>query len=112
MKRWESAHRQERMIYKKNYINALKKIVFDHYSGGSDWKCACPPCSVTSKTMLTIDHVNNDGHKHVTKGGHRVSSSTMYIQIIKAGFPDSYQILCWNCNSSKRFNNGVCEHIT
>jgi hypothetical protein len=32
------------------------------------------------------------------------------VHIIKSGFPNSFQILCYNCNNGKRMNRGVCPH--
>ena len=81
-----------------------KKIVFDYYGN----ICAC--CGETGKSFLTIDHVNNDGFKERHPGGSRVSGCNLYYRIIKANFPDTYQILCMNCNHSKRINKGICEH--
>jgi hypothetical protein len=28
----------------------------------------------------------------------------------KHNFPGGHQILCWNCQQGKRFNNGICPH--
>lgn len=82
----------------------LKKVVYDYYG----WKCNC--CDETGKSFLTIDHVNNDGYKAKNSAGKRLSGMHLYIVIKKEGFPDKYQVLCMNCNWSKRMNNGVCEH--
>lgn len=71
-------------------------------------KCAC--CGEQRETMLDIDHINNDGAQHRTtaKGGNFL----VYRQI--AANPDRsvLQVLCCNCNQSKRRNGGACEHTT
>jgi hypothetical protein len=67
-------------------------------------KCQC--CGESNPLFLTLDHVNNDGHierKQFSQGG-------LYSRIIQRNFPDIYQLLCWNCNTGKRRNNGVCPH--
>lgn len=83
-----------------------KKAVFDYYG----WICNC--CEETLRTMLSIDHKNNDGYKDKGSNGKRKSGLQLYLTIIKQGFPDTYQVLCMSCNWSKRMNNGICEHIT
>ena len=35
----------------------------------------------------------------------------LYAKIISEGFPDSIQVLCWNCNAAKGMD-GVCPHQT
>lgn len=96
---------QPLLLQKYREKNArLKKLVYDHYGN----KCNC--CGETRKTMLRIDHVNNDGYKD--RAGRGSATNRLYAKIIKLGFPDDYQILCMNCNFSKKRNGGVCEHIT
>lgn len=86
----------------KAYRQGLRKQVFDHYG----WSCQC--CGEDEPIFLTIDHVNNDGHearKLGLKGG-----GYTYRLIIRAGFPDTYQVLCFNCNRGRWLNGGVCPH--
>lgn len=88
--------------YAVKHKQKLRDQVFEHYGN----KCAC--CGETQAKFLTLDHVNNDGYldrgKH-TRGGHG-----LYRQVIRAGFPETFQILCWNCNLGKHYNGGVCPH--
>lgn len=81
---------------------ATKEIVFSHYG----WRCAC--CGETERAFLSMDHVNNDGYKD--RVGKSRSSSKLYRKIKKQGFPNTYQVLCMNCNFGKRMNNGICPH--
>lgn len=60
----------------------------------------------TEPTFLTLDHVNNDGGGRFRK----TVGYVLYRGIINADFPDSFQILCWNCNTGKQKNGGVCPH--
>jgi hypothetical protein len=87
----------------------LKAIVHTAYGN----KCACPPCGETIPQFLTIDHKNNDGNKQRLKlfGRNRGGAAqTLYRYIIKNGFPSDLQLLCYNCNNGKRWNNGICPH--
>lgn len=70
----------------------LKQIVMDYYG------CKCNHCGIQGLDKLNLDHVNNDAHHH--KNNKR-AGSTVYSKVIKAGFPDTYQLLCWNCNIKK-----------
>lgn len=92
-----------------NHIRRQNKIeVFNHYGN----RCTC--CGETEPLFLTIDHINNDGAKHrkllFKKGGG--SHGGFYHWIIKNHFPKEFQILCWNCNSGKWLNKGICPHIS
>lgn len=106
LKAAQKKYRQKGIYLKLQSIRRIKakKTVFDYYG----WICNC--CGETGRTFLTIDHVNNDGHKQKSKNGVRLSGMHLYLVIIKEGFPNKYQILCMNCNWSKRMNNGMCEH--
>lgn len=80
----------------------LKRLVLDHYGA----KCACKcGCTSTNPRHLTIDHINNDG-AHQRRIGRYNGGNANYRTIIKRGFPDDLQILCWNCNCAKQFYGG------
>ena len=87
----------------RQYHSAVKEIVFSHYG----WVCAC--CGEKERAFLSIDHVNNDGYKE-RDGGRKRSSNNLYRKIRRHGFPNTYQVLCMNCNFGKRMNNGICPH--
>jgi hypothetical protein len=80
-------------------------------------KCVC--CGERQPEFLEVDHVNNDGYKHRTKGGHR--NPYLYYREILEAFRSGkvaqvqrvrrkYQLLCGNCNKSKRHRSGLCVH--
>lgn len=75
---------------------ALRTKVLSHY-GGNPPKCAC--CGESEPSFLTLDHINGDGKEHRSKvgSGHRI-----YYLAEKLGWPIGLQILCWNCNMTKR----------
>jgi len=87
----------------RDYRATLKKTVFDYYGR----QCNCKGCIETNEGFLTIDHVNNDGHKERNSGG---NSTQTYRKIIKLGFPNTYQVQCYNCNLGRARNGGVCPH--
>lgn len=85
---------------RERHANA-RKIVIAGYGG----RCQC--CGETEPYFLTIDHVNNDGAKERKY----LSSSQLYIYLIRNGFPrDRYQLLCFNCNLGRQINGGICPH--
>ena len=91
---------QEQM---RRYSQNQRAKVLDHYG----CRCACPGCNETEPMFLTIDHVNGNGTQHRKEIGAR----QIYKAIIDSGFPDTYQILCYNCNCGRWRNGGVCPHI-
>ncbi len=58
--------------------------------------------------FLCVDHVNNDGAEHRKKTGS--SGSQICVWLVNEGFPDGFQILCYNCNFAKHLNGGTCPH--
>lgn len=70
--------------------------------------CAC--CGEKRLSMLDVDHRFGDGNKHRRAIG---GTRQVYRQILQMLDPRSYfQVLCCNCNHSKRRNRGQCEHTT
>lgn len=79
----------------------LRDKIFSAYGN----KCAC--CGETERDFFEIDHVHGGGAKHF----HSHSSPTgVYREIVRAGFPADYRILCANCNRGRQRNGGVCPH--
>lgn len=77
----------------------LRAIVCEAYGG------CCTCCGENNKLFLTVDHKNNDGSKHRQEVG-----SSMYRWIVKNNFPETLQLLCYNCNCGRARNGGVCPH--
>lgn len=102
--------REHQHNYCKNYREKQKKIVLAHYSGDPP-RCACPNCYYHTHDcpieFLTIDHINGGGREHRKfTGGFGVG---FYLWLIHNGFPEGYQVLCYNCNCAKG-HHGVCPH--
>jgi len=70
-----------------------------------DSTCSC--CGEKDPRFLTLDHVNNDGGEHrETLKEHQIMR-----QAKSDGWPrDKYTCLCFNCNSGRSVNGGVCPH--
>lgn len=96
-------HRDGYNVVKRAHHQKLREVIFAAYGG---FLCKC--CSETEPTMLTIDHVNDDGSEHRRE----VGSTNIYSWLVKNGFPEGFQVLCYNCNLSKHRNGGVCAHQT
>lgn len=89
-----AAERRQRVKLKAETIAA--------YGG----KCAC--CGESEPVFLTVDHVNNDGGGRKREVGGGVA---FYRLLRRLGFPtDGYRLLCFNCNSGRQINGGVCPH--
>lgn len=95
-------HCQDHLDFFAARHTRARLMVFSHYG----MKCAC--CGLDEFELLTIDHINNDGAEHRRLIG--AAGQATYKWLIKNGFPNGFQSLCWNCNESKRFGKGICYH--
>jgi hypothetical protein len=78
-------------------------IILNHYSNGNP-HCNC--CGEKEIKFLAIDHINNNGAAHRREVG---AGTKMWKWIIDNNFPNTFQILCHNCNMAKAFY-GECPH--
>lgn len=90
-------------IYQRRERLKLRNMAFDVY--GSHCKC----CGLDDSTILTIDHVNGGGLDH-RRRSNLSTSSEVYRWLKFNNYPNDFQILCWNCNCGRQFNNGICPH--
>jgi hypothetical protein len=99
-------------------VNNINKESTKSKSGyvGIDWSkiinkyggiCVC--CGESNIKFLTLDHKNGMGRKQKRKDGLR-NQNEFYRWIIENNFPDILQVLCWNCNCSRHYFNGLCPH--
>ena len=70
-------------------------------------KCNC--CGETTPVFLTIDHVAENGSKHLTPKGRRYMGTELYRWLKHNNYPEGFQVLCWNCNLGKHIL-GRCPH--
>lgn len=67
-------------------------------------KCTC--CGEEQYEFLVIDHVNGGGDNHRREIGR---GAVVYRWLADHGYPDGFQVLCHNCNSSLG-HYGYCPH--
>ena len=85
----------------------IKEMIIEHYGG----KCAC--CGESCVGFLTVDHIYGDGAEHRRKIFGRSSGGSIMMRewIVKNNYPDSIQLLCFNCNFGRaRTEGNVCPH--
>ena len=97
---WNIKNDVNRKDREKRYI--IKNEVISHYSGGSN---SCDKCGVNDLDMLCLDHVNNDGNVHRKKVG-----KSIYHWAKKHGYPQIFQVLCWNCNFLKSRKSTISKN--
>jgi hypothetical protein len=85
---------------KRRIAFALKSAVFAAYGGA---RCAC--CGEDTFEFLSIDHINGGGTRHLKE-----ISGGLYYWLREHGYPQGFQVLCFNCNFGKARNKGVCPH--
>ena len=116
MRRWEENNRdrvrERQRKWRRNNIELsrkrstasrqkLKTKILDAYGR----KCTC--CGEAEPLFLTLEHLNGDGaaHRKARRG------YGTYRDVVMLGFPaERYTILCFNCNSAKARNRGICPH--
>lgn len=125
MKKWRAEHQQEIKAYGKRYHienrerilpgarerarkrfleqerGRLIKFEFIAEYGGH---CAC--CGESNPLFLTIDHIHGRTDK-------KYRGWRLYENLKRAGWPkDGLRLLCFNCNSGRQINGGICPHET
>lgn len=103
-----SHHLTKHRAQRRESGRRLKEECFGAYGG---YRCVC--CEEAHPSMLTLDHINEDGaqHRNLLNGGRgRNVSVDMYRRLKHAGYPEGFQVLCYNCNISKHRNAGTCAH--
>lgn len=84
----------------RSYRDSLKADVICGYGG------ICKCCGEAEPQFLTIDHIHGGGSAHKKAVG---GSQQIYSYLRANGYPDGYQLLCFNCNGSKGLF-GICPH--
>ena len=57
----------------------------------------CRWCGQGDLDVLCLDHINDDGAAH----RRTIRTTNSYQWIIKHGYPEGFQVLCFNCNMKK-----------
>ena len=107
---WTTGHRKQ-IRAQTNLGNAeLKLEVLSHYSVGGVLGCCWEGCTTTDIDMLTLDHLNDDGYKHIIPGKtQRLSGNAIHIWARVHGFPEGLQTLCANHNLKKRIRKARAD---
>lgn len=100
-KRWRDKNPEKHKQHMVGTRQKLKAAIIAAYGG----KCIC--CGEDHSDFLTVEHKNGGGRKHREGRG----TYGVYRDIIRAGFPADYTILCMNCNHAKRYDR-PCPHTT
>ena len=88
-----------------SHTRANYRRLRDRLFAGYGSTCAC--CGETERAFLELDHVNGGGKKHYASF---TSPLSLYREVILAGFPPIYRLLCANCNRGRQRSGGVCPH--
>lgn len=105
-KTWKEENKDWVIKDSKKYRDKLKLDALMAYSN-NDVKCDC--CGERQLDFLCLDHINNDGAKERESRNYLAG---IYKWVKKNNYPKNagLQVLCFNCNMSKRINNGICIH--
>ena len=98
---WLARHPEKKKEYARRFREKARAEAIYHYGG----LCAC--CGEATFPFLTIDHVNEDGAAHRRELGR--GSSKFYVWLKANGWPEGFQVLCYNCNCAKG-HYGKCPH--
>jgi hypothetical protein len=104
MQRWRAkeGNAEKWKEYCRQRARKRREAVLAYYGH----KCVC--CGETRYEFLAIDHTNGGGEAHRKKVG---QGSLMVDFIIKNNFPDTFRLLCHNCNQALGYY-GYCPHGT
>lgn len=104
-RRYAAANRWRVREWTARKNEKARNAVFRAY-GGRKPRCAC--CGVSFMPFLELHHVDNDGASDRRKRG---SGLAFYRALVRDGFPKvpRLQVLCANCNRTKRLKGG-CPH--
>jgi len=98
----ENGTKNQKQIY--NHKFKLKLDIFSHYKTDNKIKCSCPNCNVDDIDVLCVDHINGDGAEH-----RKIVGRNMYNWVKLNNYPDTFRLLCYNCNQSLD-HHGYCPH--
>jgi hypothetical protein len=89
---------QKRKISNRSHQRQENQKVraLSHYGRAGKLQCKWKNCSVKDIDMLTLDHINDDGGKHVNSYGRKLTGIALYFWAINNSFPEKFQTLCAN----------------
>jgi DNA-nicking Smr family endonuclease len=102
---YQRQHYQENKVEKqirRKQLDTEKRELFLKLYGG---KCSC--CGESQKEFLAIDHIK--GQKGIPAAKKELGVKA-YRAAIKNYDPETYRILCHNCNFATRYEGAICPH--
>lgn len=104
---WKKNNKEKVIEESKRYRKKLKINALKAYSN-NDVKCAC--CGEREIDFLCLDHVNDNGAEE--RKNNKYGLAGIFKWLKKNNYPKNagLQVLCFNCNMSKRINGGICIH--
>ena len=101
---WRDRNPKRNLVRQKSYRAKWKREVLVAY-GGDPPRCSC--CGETNPGFLTLDHIDGAGNEHRRSIG---GGSHLNLWLRRQGFPEGFQVLCFNCNAGRYWNGGDCPH--
>lgn len=105
--KWQKANLEKCSEKTRRHRAKLRHDMIVAYGG----KCKC--CGETEYRFLTLDHINQDGaiERGYRKNGKHKNNYSVWYRLKRTGWPKkNHQVLCYNCNCGRAFNNGICPH--
>jgi hypothetical protein len=103
----QSEYRDKRNLLARGRYRKLRVKVLSAYCNGEPF-CRC--CGEKHFEFLSLDHVNDDGAAHRREIATAYDNRAVYQWAVKNGYPDTLQVLCYNCNRAKHIY-GECPHV-
>jgi len=105
---WKKNNKDKVLEDSRRYRKELKINALKAYSNNKI-ECAC--CGEKEIDFLCLDHIDNNGAQE--RREKKYGLGTSFLKWLKAhDYPASarLQVLCLNCNMSKRIQGGTCIH--
>lgn len=96
-------------IKELNNESQKRRFLIEKLAAISAYGGSCTCCFESDPHFLTLEHKNGVPDEHRLPSGKRVTALAMLRKIRKAGYPDEFTILCWNCNCARAYF-GFCPH--
>lgn len=89
--KWTPEQRDAKLAHVRAYNLERRTAIINEYGHVCAW------CGEADYIFLTLDHVNDDGAEHRRE----IGAGSILSWIEDNNYPDSIQLLCWNCNVTK-----------
>lgn len=90
----------EQNLRSLEYNDNIKEEVLAHYGFEGNLQCTYSGCPVKDPTMLTLDHINNDGAEDRLRG-RRWTGVPLYGILKRDNYPSGFATLCCNHQNKK-----------